>query len=191
MADDKDTDAQPSGESEQSDQPTLTSLLEDWEKGASKAAPQEEKPSGSEDRVAALEYKLEMKDIIPTVKGEVDVSDKFVETYINMRATEDARLDELWRNRNTNRGAWDSAVKTLGTEFASFAKQSGLTKPEPAPKQRTRGDDKGLAAAAHMARESKPASEGFDSINWGELSPQEFAMKKSAYFRALKAGQET
>lgn len=190
MADEKGTDTTASAESETSSEPTLTSLLEDWEKGASKAAPKEEKsaePSQDYDRVAALEYKLEMKEVIPAVKGEVPVNDKFVETYINMRASEDSRLDELWKNRNVNRSAWDKAIETLGKEFKSFAEASGMS-----PKKQTseRRDDKGLAAAAHMARESKPTGDAFESIDWSSLNAQEFAMKKSQYFRALKAGQE-
>ncbi len=189
MPDEKAADAQPAGESEQTSEPTLTDLLEDWNKGASDAAPAKEaEPAPEMDRVAALEYKLEMKEVIPVVKGDIEVSDKFVETYINMRATEDSRLDELWKNRNTNRSAWDRAISTLGTEFKSFAETSGMSPKKAAVKTK---DDSGLAAAAHMARESKPAGDQFDSIDWSSLSAQDFAMRKSQYFRALKAGQET
>jgi hypothetical protein len=64
-----------------------------------------------------------------------------------------------------------------------------MVKPSETVKKAVKRDDKGLAAAAHMARESTPAGDPFESIDWGSLSPQDFAMKKSAYFRALKAGQ--
>ena len=198
MADEKDTDASAKAESEKSEKPSLTSLLEDWEKGASKDAPKKadksdaKSGSDSSDRVAALEYRLEMKELIPQVKGELDVPDKFVETYINMRASDDRRLSQIFDERFENRSAWEKAVEQLGDEFKSFAEKTGIKSPKEEPKKSSpKRDDRGLAAAAHMARESKPSGDGFESIDWGSLSNQEFAMKKSAYFRALKAGQES
>lgn len=183
MADEKDTDTSAKAGSESSDEPTLTQLLESWEKGAPKAAKKEEQDDNSDARLAQLEYRLEMKDLIPRVKGDLNIGDKFVETYINMRANEDDRLNELWQSRSTNRGAWDKAIDSLSKEFTDFAEKSGFAKP--AVREEKRSNDKGLAAAARMARETKPADSGFDAIDWAELSPTEFEMKKQSYFRSL------
>jgi len=182
-----DSAADPKGPPENPDKPTLDDLLADWDKRAEKGGekPGSDKTEAMAREVARLSYKLEMKDIIGKVKGDLPVSDDFVETYVNMRAEKDARLQELWDNRDDNRRAFDEAMSEIGKEFQDFAKQNGF-KVESEDKG---NDDKGLAAAARMARESQPSGSGLDNVDFGSLSDSEFGFKKQEVFRLAEAGK--
>lgn len=179
--------ADPKDPPENPEKPSLEQLLESWDKGVEKGGdkPSSDKTEAMAREVARLSYKLEMKDIIGKVKGDLPVSDDFVETYVNMRAEKDARLQELWDNRDGNRRAFDDAMSEIGKEFRDFAKQNGFQ----APSEDKGDDDKGLAAAARMARETKPSGSDLDNVDFGSLSDSEFGFKKQEVFRLAQAGK--
>lgn len=183
-----DSDSAASAADQNADDPkSLDDLLASWKEGATDDKPAAKKPDSDAllQHVANLSYKLEMKDVIPTVKGELPVTDKFVENYINMRATENAKLSELWDNRDSRRAEFDEAVKAMTGEFADFAKENGIGK----PKVTDADDDKGLAAAAHMARSTQAADTGLDSVNWSGLSDTDFALRKQEVIRMAESGK--
>ena len=168
------------------DDDDLNKVLASWDEDNSdskkpKPAKKDDSPLAKE--VAQMRYKLEMRDIIPIVKGKLAVDDKLVEAYVNMRGGEDPRLLDLWDNRDNNRSAFETAMKALGGDFAKV-----MSKKE---EDRPLEDDKGLAAAAHMARVSKVGSGDLDNLNFGTMSDTEFAFKKQEIFRLAKQGKLT
>lgn len=180
------SDAAAKAGSENPDKKSLNDLLASWDdKGEKKASP---KNDGLATELAHLKYRIEMKDIIPTVKGDLTVSDKFVETYINSKADQDSKLMKLWDERDTRRSEFDAAIKALSGEFVEFCKASGIKISEKGDNKDEK-DDKGLAAAARMAREHQSKSSGLDDINWGGLSDQEFALKKREVLKMAESGK--
>ena len=181
------SDAKPPAGSENADKQRLSDLLASWDddKSEKKASP---KNDGLATELAHLKYRIEMKDIIPTVKGDLAVSDKFVETYINSKADQDQKLMKLWDERDSRRSEFDSAIKALSGEFTEFCKASGI-KTGDKVENKDEKDDKGLAAAARMARENSSKSGSLDDLNWGGMSDQEFALKKREVLKMAESGK--
>lgn len=190
MTDKKPDDSKqpPEGAGKDNDDDSLDSLLASWDKD--KGGKKTEPPAKKEDdsplakEVANMRYQLEMEKIVKLVKADLDVDDDFVETYVNMRGAKDPRLLALWDDRDSNRAEFNKAMKALAGDFAKFVKAKDAGKDE---KGR---DDKGLAAAAHMARKS-PGGGDLDSLNFGAMSDADFAFKKQEVFRLAASGKLT
>ena len=129
--------------------------------------------------VARLSYEREMDKLIPVVKGDLKISDRFVEAYMNMRANEDPRLRTLWDKRIERRSEFDQAMQLLGEDL-----KAEVGKPAEDPKP----DDAGLAAAVHAARET-PGSGGLDDLDFSTMSDSEFGFKKAEIFRLAENGE--
>lgn len=187
MSDDKkpgDSDTQPEGAEKIADKDDLNDLLASWD-DKPKDGKEDPKPKGDESGLAAevarLSYEREMDKLIPTVKGDLKVSDKFVEAYMNMRANEDPRLQSLWDKRHERRADFDKAMSLLGDDLK---KEIGAPVKEPKP-----GDDKGLAAAFHAAKESGAAGGELDDLDFSTMSDTEFGFKKAEIFRLAEQGK--
>lgn len=185
MADDKTPDAPAKAEPESAEKPTLDSLLADWEKGASKKeAPTNAPDPDVADRLAALEGELTQKiidtEIVPLIKGDLDVPDKVVRGYLAESAAENPKLNDLFRDRHANKAKFQEALNSVRDEFQ---KEMSVAKPKKAPK------DNSLAAAVASAREATPADNSFDGMDFSSMSDQKFAQTKRAVFKAVQAGQ--
>lgn len=180
------------------------SLLAEWDQPSkgTESGKDGKKPSGlSDDLAARLErleshatrtsYEADMKSIVATVKGDLDIDDFIVESWVNKRADNDPRLVALWNERDTKKAQFQEIVKSLAPEFQEFAKTRII--PKAAPKNdgdEPSGKDagKGLAAAVRNARDASPSS-GYDDVNFGALSDTELALKKTEIFRLASAGK--
>ena len=160
---------------------TLTDYLDDWEKGKQAA------PEVVNDKllqaVANLSYKVDMEKIIPQVKGDLPVTDDFVEAWINMQGDKDSRLAEVWDDRDNRKSEFKELIKGLSDDFQKFAEESHIGK-----KDEPVDDDKGLAAAARIAKEAPSTTA--DDVDYGNLSDNDFELKKREVFRLAKGGPE-
>lgn len=186
MSDEKPEDLNPAAKAAAEEIPTktLTDYLDDWDKGKKADAPE----VGNDkllQAVANLSYKVDMDKIIPQVKGDLQVTDEFVEAYINMQGDKDSRLAEVWDNRDSRKAEFNELIKGLAGDFKKFAETNAIVKKDEAPAD----DDKGLAAAARIAKEAK-STPGLDDVNYGNLSDNDFELKKREIFRIAKGGPE-
>lgn len=134
---------------------------------------------------ASRSYRAEMDDfMIPTVKGEMTVHPKLVETWLNEQSEASPKLREIWENRFEDREAFEAAVKELTPKFEAYAKKEGFEGTAGTPK----GDAK-LAAALRSSRETQTGSSDLDNLNLEALSDNDFALKKAEIFRLSEAGQ--
>lgn len=174
MADEK------TAEQSSSPEPTLDDLVKSYEK----VAPQQSEMAA---RVAALEGELTQNiidtEIVPKIKGDLDVPDKIVRGFLDQSAAENPKLNEFFRNRKSSPKDFSEALDSVKEEFQQMMGK----KTEELEKQ----DDKGLAAAAAAAREATPADSSFDNISWGSLSEHEFEARKAEVFKALRDGKIT
>lgn len=204
-------DSERNAQTETSDTPrkSLSALLAEWEEkdkgdgGKPKSEPNKAKGESSADdlakRLEAIEgaltktsYQSDMKSVVATVKGDLQVDDGFVESWVNRKADSDPRLVELWEQRDSRKAQFQEAIKALQPEFKEYVEQ--LTKQLSPPKQDEEPDkgkkaDRGLAAAVRNAREASPGANGYDGVNWAGISEHEFALKKAEVFKAAKEGR--
>lgn len=178
MSDDKTTET-PSSDAASSEQnPSLDGLLADWENNAPKPD-----ANALMDRVSALEGELTDQivetEIVPHIKGKTDAPDKIVKGFLSESAAENPKLNELFANRKANRADFQKAMDGLRDDFQKLMG----TKDETPDTE----DTNAIAAAAAAARET-PSDTGYDNVNWAELAPHEFEMKKRALFKAVQAG---
>ncbi len=180
-----DTDALSADAPKDTDKSDLNSLLESWDdkpKPSSDDTPPKTDDNPLAAEVARLSYEREMDKLIPMVKGDLKVSDRFVEAYMNMRANDDQRLRSLWDNRHDRRSDFDQAMKAMADELATEIGKP----PDKDPPDDGKG---GLAAAVHAAREVIAAGGELDTLDFGGLSDHDFALKKAEVFRLVEQGK--
>jgi hypothetical protein len=135
-----------------------------------------------------------MKALVTQVKGDLDVDYEDVERWLNTKADKDPRLTKAWDERHTNKARFQEVAKALIPEYQEYAASFAKRVAKPAEKDEKDGGkdpvkgDKGLAAAVRGAREASPSSGQFENVNWGQLSDNELALKKSQVFKAVKSG---
>ncbi len=174
MSDEDRNDPEGSGKSEQ---PTLEQLREDWEqrKAADTAG-----ADSTQENLSDLEYATDKA--VAQAKGDLDIPDTFVRRELMGRAAEDPDFDAAWRNRNTDRAAWDAKLGEINEEWKVLfnVKEDDGDAGD---------DDAGAKAAVRRARTSDtPDLSGFDNVNWATLSDADFEQKKQEVFAAAKAG---
>ena len=185
MNDDKkpgDSDTPPEGADTNTDKDGLNDLLASWDdkpKADSKAddTPPKSDDSGLVEEVARLSYEREMDKMIPMIKGDLKVSDKFVEAYMNMRANDDPRLRSLWEDRHSHRADFEKAMTMLSDDLKAEVSAPAGKEPKPAD------DDKGLAAAVNRAKQIDAGSGGPEDKDVGSMPDGEFALYKAEVFR--------
>lgn len=163
-----------------SDSDKLNALLAKWDDDG-KTEKSEKKEVDVAQEIGALRYEIDIPKVVKQVKGDLEVSDDFVEAYVNGVASKDQRLLKLWDGRKSDPGAFDEAMAELNKKLSKELKVKSDDK--------EKDDDKGLAAAARMARDSKTPDNSLDDVNFGQLSDSEFALKKQEVFRLAKAGK--
>lgn len=198
------SDKTKSGQSDQSGKPsaestdtgkTLAQRLEEFEAATAKAkaAPSND---GAKDEMASLKaevaklraaegdrvYRREMDDnLIPALKGDLDVHPKHVERWLNEQAASDPKLMKAWENRDDDPDAFKAAIDALKPKFEAAAKDEGLigTKSK---------DDAKLKSALRSARTT-----GSDALSMttdlNSMGDSEFAMHKAEVFKQAQAGQ--
>ena len=211
---DKATEGQPGQSDQGSNSPTegsgalrknVTDLLNEWDQSSkgTDSGKDAKKASGlSEDVTARLErlealatrtsYESDMKSIVATVKGDLDVDDFVVEAWVNRKADSDSRLVALWNERDSKKAQFQELVKSLAPEFQEFAKTRIIKAPPKTEEKETenRGKDAkdSLSAAVRSSREASPSS-GYDDVSWSGMNENQFALKKAEVFRLQKAGK--
>lgn len=186
VTDKQSADTSATAKSESDAKPDLDAALAQWDDD--KEGPKKAEPESADRRIDAIEYRQEMATAIPRVKGDLDISDDMVEAFMNMKASRDKRLDRAYAERETNRAGWDKALDALHEDLKKATQGKGKKSDTKADKEGDK-DDKGLAAAARMARESTSSGTGFDSVDWTNLSDQQFAIQKSKLFKAVANGE--
>ncbi len=193
-----------------SDKPegVLDKLLAEWDQapqGTDSSKSDKDKPAGTGDgdiakRLELLEsaltrtsYDADMQGIVKEVKGDLDVDDWIVESWVNRKADSDPRLVKLWEERGEKKSQFAEMIKALGPEFQTYAKERILPTAKDDVKDddtetKDKDNDKGLTAAVRSSREAKPTTD-FENVKLGGLSGSEFALKKAEIFRAMKSGK--
>lgn len=168
------------------DKKDLNSLLADWDNPEkAKAAPETDELKALKDQVKSLQelegqrsYDSEMKSfIVPTIKGDLEVSEDYIEYWVNKQADGDPRLIKLFNERSERKADFRKAIEAMAPEFKKHAESEGMVA------------QKGLANAVKAARESDSTPSGMDNVDFGSLSDQEFALKKAEVFRLAEAGK--
>lgn len=189
MTDDKkpgDSDTPPEGADKSTDKDGLNDLLASWDEKPKADSKDDTPPKGDDSvlaaEVARISYEREMDKLIPMVKGDLKVSDKFVEAYMNMRANDDSRLRSLWDDRHNHRAEFDQAMTALSEDLKA---EVGAPEAAKAPK----GDDKGLAAAVHSARTVDAGGGDLNDLDFSSMSDTDFGFKKQEIFRLAEQGK--
>jgi hypothetical protein len=201
-------DADRKDQPETSDTPrkSLSALLAEWEEkdkvdSNAKPEPRGKGETSADDlakRLEAIEgaltktnYQADMKSVVATVKGDLQVDEGFVESWINRKADSDPRLVELWEQRDSRKAQFQEAIKALQPEFKEYVEQltKQLLPQKDEEPEKGRKADRGLAAAVRSAREAAPGATGYDAVNWAGLAEHEFALKKAEVFKAAKEGR--
>jgi len=174
---------------------SLDELLNEFDKGAksadstptdqSEVAALKEQVNVLLQREADRSYKSEMNDfIVPTLKGDLEIDNFYVEAWANKKASEDPRLQTLWDERGTRKAEFQQAITLLAPEFQkSLEGKIVVNKPD---------DDSGqsqLASAVRQARESNSTPTSLDDANLGAMSDQEFQLHKQEVFRLQMEGK--
>ncbi len=195
-----DSDVAPNKPPENADtEGALSKLLDEFDAGAPKA--DSNKPADQSDEVAALKeqvnvlvqreadrsYKSEMNDfIIPTLKGDLEIDNFYVEAWANNKASEDPRLQKLWDERGTNKTEFQQAIKLLAPEFQKSLEGKIVVKNSP---DNDAGAESQLASAVRQARESNSKPSSVNDANLGAMSDQEFQLHKQEVFRLQMEGK--
>lgn len=189
----------------------LDKLLKSWDEGKAKETisgkPDKDEPVKTSDKdeiikqlqsdVAQLKDdktdakdEVDMGNFIKGVKGDLDIDNPLVFGWIWDKVKEDQRISDIWLQRNEKKSEFQELVKSLVPEFKEYAKNNILPKgKDPAEdKDDDKDADKGLSAAVRSSRQAKPGTD-YDSIDWPNLSPQEFAIKSAQVFRDAESGK--
>lgn len=186
------SDSKPEGATENDSKPDLESLLASYGKGdGDKSA----KPGMNEDvlgevkalrtELAQRDYREVMRDdVIPTVKGDLDVPTDYVEYWVNKQADADPRLMEAWDNRKANPAAFKEVMEALAPKFQSHAEEQFGAKRADSSKPGSK-----LVSAVRSSRQSTPNDGGFDGVDWVGMSDHDLALKKREVFKAAERGE--
>lgn len=180
---------------------SLSDRLDEFEKATRGTAASKTAPDARDKEIAELKatverlssaeadrsYRREMDtNLIPAIKGDLDVHPKHVERWLNEQAASDPRLMKAWENREEDPDAFKAAIEKLAPAFKAAAEEEGLLGTG-APKPK---DDGKRKAAVRSARQTQSDARDLDA-NLGEMSDTEFAMHKQEVFRLAQAGQLT
>lgn len=128
--------------------------------------------------VADLRMENEMPKIVTAVKGNSDVPDDAVKSWVMGKFVSDQKMMDLWATRNDNRVTFDATLKALGEELKLVFPQKDPDKPTPS---------ENLAAAVRSARKGGPVIPD-GGQDWSGMSDQEFAAESRKVLRAAEAG---
>lgn len=162
----------------------LNTLLAEWEGEGSKTKDKPKSDDAVLQHLADLSYKVDIPKVIGLVKGDLDISDRAVENYINGRAGRDEKLLKLWNDRDSNREAFEEAMLKLHDELKEDFKLESKKESPKADK-----DDDKLSAAVRGARSVQSTGTDLDNVDFGSLSDHDFALKKQEVFRLAGAGK--
>lgn len=135
---------------------------------------------------ASRVYRREMdENLVPAIKGDLDVHPKHVERWLNEQAASDPRLLKLWNEREDNPEAFQAAIEKLKPKFEADAKDEGLI-----GTTKARKDDAKLKSAVRSARTPSEPTD-LKGKDLGGMTDNEFALHKAEVFRQQAAGQLT
>lgn len=178
-------------------EPTLDDLLKEWDKPAEEpkgrveakqkdtsskeVSSLKEEIDGLKQHLADQSYKEDMSKVVSTVKGDLGAQNKFVEFWVNERATEDERLQTLWNERDKRPQEFNKAIEALGRDFQTYWNENFASKHD---------DTRRQVAAAAMASGSTPAPPEFDRVadEMASMNDRDFTLKKHEIFRHFKSG---
>lgn len=185
-AESKKSDSESAGSGTERDKPSLDDLLASYGKGSGDAKPTEDggdqKPDPTDERIRRLEAELAQRDadetmkndVIPRVRGDLDIDDEDVEAFVNYRASKDPRIVEVWDNRRSDPKAFKAMLDGLAEEAAK--KYGG------------QDDGRREVNAVRNSRQSKPALGGFNDVDWASLNDNDFELKKREVYKAAEKG---
>lgn len=181
---DTNTEAQqPSAEVENAQEPSLDSLLSEYDETPKEATqPQQTapQPTVSPDVQAFMDrqIKKEMTESIHKaavklreVAGQPNLSEKWFEGQLHVAANNDPRIFSAFENRDKNPGAWNTILTTLGKDIAKELTDSATDKA-------STDSWNAVEASVHSASTSKVTE---SEPNWGAMSDAEFQMAKAKF----------
>lgn len=187
----------------------LNSFLSDWDSKGNEAAKasagnDSAKPNeGADSELAKLRAELEdlkrvnaetsyetaMGKAIDVVKGDLAVDDFVVEAWLNRKANQDEKIVEVWNARDSQASSFNKLLEAMKTDFQKEATANNWVK---GSKSKDNGDattGNEAAAARTGARNSGGQSQGTEFGDFSTMSDGEFALKKSAVFKAAREGR--
>lgn len=127
--------------------------------------------------VADLRMEMEMPQIVKTVKGDFDIPDDAVKSWVMGKFVSDQKMMDLWATRHDNRATFDETLNALGRELKQAFPQK-----EP---DNAQGN---LAAAVRSARTTQAVVQD-GGQDWGGMSDMEFANESRKVLRDAEAGR--
>jgi hypothetical protein len=183
---DTNTEAQqPSAEVENAQEPSLDSLLSEYDETPKEAPQQEPQPSAPQPTVSPdvqafmdRQIKKEQDESIHNAAvslreaaGQPNLSEKWFEGQLHVAANHDPRIYSAFENRDKNPGAWTSILNSLGKTIAKELTDS-------ATDQASTDSWNAVEASVHSASTSKVTE---SEPNWGSMSDAEFQMAKAKF----------
>jgi len=176
-----DSDTPPAGADKNADKASLNSLLDSWDEPKDSDKQVAPEP-GAADVMQSLGDTQYLADkAVTKVKGDLDVEDEFVRSYLVGLFSENEALDTAWKEQNVKRDKWAAVLDEVADTFQKTMKGKQAMPDVP--------DDKGLAAAVHSARDSDAGGGELDNLNWATMSDSDFEAKKTEVFRLAEEGK--
>ena len=173
---------QPSAEVENAQEPSLDSLLAEYDE-TPKEEPKQEAPQPNAPTVTAdvqefmarqikkeqTEAIQESAKILREAAGQTHLAEKWFEGQLHVAASQDPRIYAAFENRANNPGAWNAILKTLGKDIAKE-----LTQPQ--TDEASTESWNAVEASVHSASTSNQAEK---QLNWAGMTDSEFMAAKS------------
>ena len=172
---------QPSAAVENAQDPSLDSLLSEYDETPKEAPQQESQPSATQptaDMQAFMDRQIqkettqainESAKALRDAVGDTNLSERWFEGQLHVAANQDSRIMSAFNNRENNPGAWDSILNALGKELSKEINQ--------APTDSASTDSwNAVEASVHSASTSKVTE---SAPNYGAMTDAEFFSAKA------------
>lgn len=175
---------QPSAEVENAQEPSLDSLLSEYDETPKEEAPQPQpsapQPTVSPDVQAFMDRQIKKEQdesihnasvTLRDAAGQPNLSEKWFEGQLHVAANKDPRIFSAFENRDKNPGAWKTILNKLGKEIGKELTDSATDKA-------STDSWNAVEASVHSASTSKVTE---SEPNWGAMSDAEFQMAKAKF----------
>lgn len=184
---DTNTEAQqPSAEVENAQEPSLDSLLSEYDETPKEEPKQEPQkiapqPTVTPDVQAFMDRQIKKETTeaihnaavaLKEAAGQPALSDKWFEGQLHVAANNDPRIYSAFENRDTNPGAWNAILNTIGKDIAKELAEAQSTD------KASTDSWNAVEASVHSSSTSKATE---SEPNWAAMSDAEFQAAKAKF----------
>jgi hypothetical protein len=161
----------------------LESFLNEYESGTKPQTPPvtQQQPAVTQPDVSTLQARLDaieranaekehtadLADAVKTVRGDLDVPEWAVQGWIDAKARENKKVQDIWANRKNDPTALNRLLSSMKKEFAGIQSKRAASRVD----ENTSADVAAVAAAVRGASTQAPVSQPPD---FGRMSNAEF-----------------